>query len=69
MIVVTSDAGLHWSRIRFPVPAHLPTGMNFGALEEVGGIQCPEVNVCVALGVSDQGSRSTPVYTDGTTTP
>ena len=67
MILVTSDAGLNWSRITFPALAHLPVGMNTGAFELVGDIQCPEVSACVALGVSDQGSRSTPVYTDTTT--
>jgi len=40
--------------------------MQIDAFMDIGGIQCPQVNVCVALGVSDQGSRSTPVYTDGT---
>lgn len=63
MILVTSDAGLHWSRIRFAVPAYIPRGMDFGAFMEIGDIQCPHVSACVALGVSDQGSISTPVYT------
>jgi photosystem II stability/assembly factor-like uncharacterized protein len=66
MILATSDAGLNWSRITFPVPAQLPAGMQIDALMDVGGIQCPQVNACVALGVSDQGSRSTPVYSDST---
>jgi hypothetical protein len=64
MIMVTHDAGLHWSRIRFAVPAHVPSGMQIDAFMMVGDIQCPAENMCVALGVSDQGSRSTPVYTD-----
>ncbi len=63
MILVTGDAGSRWSRIRFAIPAHMPRGMQIDAFMDVGGIQCPEVNVCVALGVADQGSRSTPVYT------
>jgi hypothetical protein len=67
MIVATSDAGLHWTRIRFGVPAHVPHGMQLDAFMAVGDIQCPEVSACVALGVSDQGSRSTPVYTDSPT--
>ena len=66
MILATSDAGLNWSRIRFPVPAHVPAGMQIDSFMDVGGIQCPAVNACVALGLSDQGSRSTPVYTDST---
>jgi len=67
MILATSDAGLHWSRIRFAVPAYVPRGMQIDAFMQVGDIQCPQLNTCVALGVSDQASRSTPVYTDGIT--
>jgi hypothetical protein len=67
MILATSDAGLSWSRITFPVPAQVPAAMQIDAFMDVGDIQCPELNACVALGVSDQGSRSTPVYTDTTT--
>ena len=67
MVLVTGDAGRNWNRIRFPALGHLPPGMNYGAFEVIGDIQCPEVSACVALGVSDQGSRSTPVYTDSTT--
>jgi photosystem II stability/assembly factor-like uncharacterized protein len=66
MILVTNDAGLHWSRITFQVPVQVPAGMQYDAFMDVGGIQCPQVNTCVALGVSDQGSKSTPVYTDST---
>jgi photosystem II stability/assembly factor-like uncharacterized protein len=65
MILATSDAGLHWNRIEFAVPAYVPRGMQIDAFMQVGDIQCPDVNACVALGVSDQGSRSTPVYTYG----
>jgi hypothetical protein len=31
---------------------------------EIGQIDCPQQNACVALGVSDQGSTSTPIYTN-----
>jgi hypothetical protein len=37
--------------------------MQGDAFMAVGDIQCPQLNECVALGVSDQGSKSTPVYT------
>jgi hypothetical protein len=30
---------------------------------DIGQIECPEVNACIAIGVSDQGSTSTPIYT------
>ena len=33
------------------------------AFMAIGQIQCPQAGNCVALGVSDQGSKSTPVYT------
>jgi photosystem II stability/assembly factor-like uncharacterized protein len=64
VILATDDAGLQWRRITFPVPRYVPARMQIDAFMSVGGIQCPQVNACVALGVSDQGSRSTPVYTD-----
>jgi photosystem II stability/assembly factor-like uncharacterized protein len=66
MILGTSDGGLHWSRIKFAVPGYVPGGMHIDAFMQVGDIQCSQVNACVALGVSDQGSRSTPVYTYST---
>jgi hypothetical protein len=31
---------------------------------DIGTIRCPQTGRCVALGVSDQGSTPTPVYTD-----
>jgi hypothetical protein len=38
-------------------------GMQGDAFMDIGEIQCPRPNTCVALGVSDQGSRSAPAYT------
>jgi photosystem II stability/assembly factor-like uncharacterized protein len=66
MILTTSDAGQTWNRVRFAVPARIPAGMQIDAFMEIGAIQCPRAGRCVALGVSEQGSRSTPVYTYGT---
>ena len=63
MVLVTSDAGLHWNRIRFAVPFRVPRGIQIDTFMQVGDIQCAKVNACVALAVSDQGSTSTPVYT------
>jgi hypothetical protein len=37
--------------------------MQGDAFMAIGQIQCPRANTCVALGVSDQGSKSTPMYT------
>lgn len=65
MVLVTANAGVSWSRVTFPVPAGRISGDLQGALEDIGSIQCPRIGRCVALGVADQGSHSTPVYTDG----
>jgi photosystem II stability/assembly factor-like uncharacterized protein len=65
MILTTSNAGLDWGRVMFALPARVPAGIQYDAFMQIGGIQCPRVGTCVALSASDQGSRSTPVYTDG----
>lgn len=31
---------------------------------DIGQIECPQADACVAIGVSDQGSTSTPIYTN-----
>jgi photosystem II stability/assembly factor-like uncharacterized protein len=67
MVLITHDAGLSWSRVTFARPAHVPAGMQIDAFMAVGDIQCPQPDVCIALGVSDQGSKSTPVYTSTST--
>jgi hypothetical protein len=63
MVAVTHDGGLTWNRVTFPKPTRAPGGMQGDAFMAIGQIQCPQANKCVALGVSDQGSKSTPVYT------
>lgn len=65
VVAVTRDGGKSWTRVGFPAPARVPGGMNGDAFMAIGQIQCPRVNACVALGVSDQRSRTTPVYTTG----
>ena len=65
IVLVTNNAGTTWSTVTFAVPSNIPSGMQLDALMAVGDIQCPQVNDCMALGVSDQGSKSTPVYTSG----
>lgn len=67
MILITHDAGMSWSRVTFARPARVPSGMQIDAFMAVGDIQCPQLNACIALGVSDQGSKSTPVYTSTNT--
>ena len=67
MVVITHDAGRSWSRIMFAKPAHVPGGLRIDAFMAVGSIQCPQLNACVGLGVTDQGTKTTPVYTSTST--
>jgi photosystem II stability/assembly factor-like uncharacterized protein len=64
VVAVTHDAGQTWQRITFRVPAKVPSGMQGDSFLSIGQIQCPLTDTCVALGISDQGSTSTPVYTN-----
>lgn len=63
VVAVTRDGGVTWSRVSLPRPAHVPAGVSSDAFMGIGTIQCPQADTCVALGVSDQGSKTTPVYT------
>jgi hypothetical protein len=66
MVVITRNAGLTWSRVRFAIPAHVPPALRAdpNAFLSVGDIQCPRPDACIALGLASQGSKSTAVYTD-----
>jgi photosystem II stability/assembly factor-like uncharacterized protein len=63
VVAVTRDAGRTWQRVTFAVPAKVPGGMQGDSFMDIGEIQCPQQDACVATGVSDQGSTSTPIYT------
>ena len=63
-VAVTRDARRTWQKVSFAVPATVPGGMQGDSFMTIGQIQCPQPDACVATGVSHQGSRSTPVYTD-----
>jgi hypothetical protein len=67
LMLATSNGGASWSRVSFAVPAKVPAGWDTDAYMDIGIIQCPRAGTCVALGTTDQGSRSTPVYTLGST--
>jgi hypothetical protein len=69
IVLVTHDDGATWSGVSFAVPSHIPSGVQLDAFMDVGEVQCPQINDCVALGVSDQGSKTTPVYTGGLDAP
>jgi photosystem II stability/assembly factor-like uncharacterized protein len=64
VVAVTQDAGRSWQRVSFAVPAKVPGGMQGDSFMQIGEIQCPSPDACVAIGISDQGSTSTPVYTN-----
>jgi photosystem II stability/assembly factor-like uncharacterized protein len=64
VVLVTRDAGRTWQRVTFAVPAKVPSGMQGDSFMDIGQIQCPQPDACVAIGVSDQGSTSTPIYTN-----
>jgi hypothetical protein len=63
VVAVTDDAGRTWQRVTFAVPAKVPGGMQADSFMAIGQIECPQPDACVATGMSDQGSTSTPVYT------
>jgi photosystem II stability/assembly factor-like uncharacterized protein len=64
VVAITHDAGRTWQRVTFAVPAKVPGGMQGVSFGDIGQIQCPQPDACVAIGVADQGSTSTPVYTN-----
>ena len=63
VVLETHDSGSTWKKITFDVPANAPNDKGGDAYMSVGTIQCPSVTACIGLGVSDQGSTTTPVYT------
>jgi hypothetical protein len=64
VVAITHDAGRTWQRVTFAVPAKVPGGMQGDSFMDIGQIQCPRPDACIAIGVSDQGSTSTPIYTN-----
>jgi hypothetical protein len=64
VVAVTHNAGRSWQRVTFAVPAKVPGGMQGDSFMDIGQIDCPQADACVAIGVSDQGSTSTPIYTN-----
>jgi hypothetical protein len=55
---------LAWQRVTFAAPAEVPGGMQGDSFMDIGQIQCPQPDACIAIGVSDHGSTSTPIYTN-----
>jgi hypothetical protein len=65
IVLTTHNDGATWSSVSFAVPSNIPSGVQLDAFMAVGSVQCPQLNYCIALGVSNQGSKTTPVYTSG----
>jgi hypothetical protein len=65
IVLITRNDGATWNSVSFAVPSNIPSGVQLDAFMAVGDVQCPQVNYCIALGVSNQGSTTTPVYTSG----
>jgi hypothetical protein len=57
------DGGASWSKSTFAA-GRLASGQQADSLMAVGEIACPAVNSCVGIGIADQGSYHTPVYTN-----
>jgi photosystem II stability/assembly factor-like uncharacterized protein len=64
VVAITHNAGRTWQRVTFAVPAQVPGGMQGDSFMGIGQIECPQADACVAIGSSDQGSTSTPIYTN-----
>ena len=64
VVAITHDGGRTWQRVTFAVPAKVPGGMQGDSFMDIAQIQCPQPDACVAIGASDQGSTSTPIYTN-----
>ena len=64
VVAITNDAGRTWQRVTFAAPAKVPGGMHGDSFMDIGQMQCPQPDACIAIGVSDQGSTSTPIYTN-----
>jgi photosystem II stability/assembly factor-like uncharacterized protein len=58
----TTDFGQSWTRATFAVPTGAPNDVGHDAYMAIGEVSCPQVGVCLGLGITDQGSASTPVY-------
>jgi hypothetical protein len=64
VIATTRDDGRNWQRTTFPAPAKVPPGMSGDSFMIIGQIECPRADACIAMGISDQGSTATPIYTN-----
>jgi hypothetical protein len=64
VVAITHDAGGTWERVTFAAPPKVPDGMHGDSFMDISQIQCPAPDACIAIGTSEQGSTSTPIYTN-----
>ncbi|HMD91823.1 MAG TPA: hypothetical protein VKG80_04195 [Trebonia sp.] len=60
---VTQDAGLTWREMSLPEPSSLPPGEPPDVFMSVSSLQCPQVNICIALADNVAGSKYAAIYT------
>lgn len=65
VVLGTTDGGASWSKTTFVVPSGALVAPGTDSYLYVGQISRPTTNTCVGLGIADQGSRSTPTYSNG----
>jgi hypothetical protein len=62
VVLGTIDGGASWTRTTFHALENAPNDRGGDAYMSIGDISCPSAYFCLGLGVVDQGSKSTPVY-------
>jgi hypothetical protein len=60
IVLMSRDGGATWKAHTFSTPRTLPAGESFSGISQ---IQCQSSDSCVALGVDNEGSAHTLVYT------
>jgi hypothetical protein len=61
VLLGTTDGGSIWSKVTFIAPKGAPN-LEHQSFLGIGGVTCPWVNDCMALGATAQGSPTAPVY-------
>lgn len=59
---VTQDAGRTWQAIGLPEPSKLPAFEPPDAFMSVSSLQCPQVNVCIAMADTIAGNKYAAIY-------
>jgi hypothetical protein len=61
VLLGTVNSGATWTKETFTIPAGAPEDVGQDSYMTIGQISCPTTSTCIALGVSDRGSATTPV--------